>query len=441
LNRLLTLVAALAPRQVEAASSLALPRPRKWWAKRSACRFLIPRWLRPAIPSGWTWRAGPLEPLLAIEQSGITMKQVLTEAALHNAMVVHAAFGGSTNLILHLPAVAHAAGLGRPSVEDWARINRQVPRLVDALPNGPRNHITVRVFLAGGVPEVLLHLRRAGLLETGALTVSGMTLGQQLDEWEKSERRKRLRAALHERDSVNPDDVILAPEDASRRGLTSTVCFPTGNLAPEGSLIKATSIDPSVIDADGVFRKIGPAKVFTTEASAIAAVKDRRIREGDVLVLACRGPMGAGMEETYQLTSALRYLDFGKQVAIVTDARFSGVSTGACIGHVSPEALAGGPIGKLRDGDMVEIVVDRVGLEGSLNLGGNGVVSSSANGSQLLAGRETRPDLSVDSKLPDDTRLWAALRGVSGGTWGGAVYDVDSILRVLAAGQAALARK
>jgi putative YjhG/YagF family dehydratase len=380
--------------------------------------------------------------LLAMEKNGITMQQVLTEAALHNAMVVHAAFGGSTNLILHLPAIAHAAGLHRPFVEDWARVNRQVPRLVDALPNGPKNHITAQVFLAGGVPEVLLHLRRAGLLETGVLTVSGMTLGQQVNEWEKSERRKRLRAALHERDGVNPDDVILTPEEASRRGLTSTVCFPTGNLAPEGSLIKATSIDPSVIDADGVYRKIGPAKIFTTEASAIAAIKDHRIREGDVLVLACRGPMGAGMEETYQLTSALRYLDFGKQVAIVTDARFSGVSTGACIGHVSPEALAGGPIGILRDGDMIEIVVDRVALEGSLNLvGENGEVSNSANGSRILAGREARPDLSADSKLPDDTRLWAALQDVSGGTWGGAVYDVDSILRVLAAGQAALARK
>ena len=279
--------------------------------------------------------------LLALEPRGISMRHVLTEAALHNAMVAHAAFGGSTTLILHLPAVAHAAGLRRPSVDDWARINRQVPRLVDALPNGPRNHITAQVFLAGGVPEVLLHLRRAGLLETEALTASGTTLGEQLDEWERSERRERLRDLLRERDGVDPDDVILAPEQASRRGITSTVCFPTGNLAPEGSLIKATSIDPSVIDADGVYRKTGPAKVFITEAAAIAAIKDHRIREGDVLVLACRGPMGAGMEETYQLTSALRYLDFGKQVAIVTDARFSGVSTGACIGHVSPEALAG----------------------------------------------------------------------------------------------------
>ena len=131
--------------------------------------------------------------LLAIEARGIAMRDILNEASLHNAMVTHAAFGGSTNLILHLPAIAHAAGLRRPTAEDWARINRRVPRLVDALPNGPRNYATIQVFLAGGVPEVMLHLRRAGLLETGALTVAGVTLGEQLDEWERS-RRRELRA-------------------------------------------------------------------------------------------------------------------------------------------------------------------------------------------------------------------------------------------------------
>src|SRR5579872_5047889 len=117
---------------------------------------------------------------LMLEARGLTMKDVLTDASLHNAMVTHAAFGGSTNLILHLPAVAHAAGLRRPTVHDWTQINRQVPRLVDALPNGPVGHPTVRVFMAGGVPEVMLHLRRAGLLDTTALTVAGGTLGEQL---------------------------------------------------------------------------------------------------------------------------------------------------------------------------------------------------------------------------------------------------------------------
>ncbi len=360
--------------------------------------------------------------LMELQASGKTMRDILTPAALHNAMVAHAAFGGSTNLILHVPAIAHAAGLTRPTVEDWSRVNRSVPRIVDALPNGPRNHPTIQVFLAGGVPEVLLHLRRAGLVETSAKTVSGQTLGDDLDEWEHSERRSELRKALKECDGIDADDVIMSPDKAKSRGLTSTVCFPHGNLAPDGAVIKSTSIDPSVLGKDGVYRHTGPARVFTSEPAAIAAIKDQRIQAGDVLVLICRGPMGAGMEETYQLTSALKYLDFGKNVAILTDARFSGVSTGACIGHVSPEALAGGPVGKLRDGDMVEIVIDTGKLEGTVNALCD------------LTSRPIRDDLAADAALPGDTRLWAALQEASGGAWGGAVYDVDAILRVLALG-------
>lgn len=377
--------------------------------------------------------------VMELGRRGIAMRDVLTDAALHNAMVTHAAFGGSTNLIMHLAAVAHAAGLRRPDVHDWTDVNRRVPRLVDALPNGPRHHPTIQVFLAGGVPEVMLHLRRAGLLETRALTVSGATLGEALDAWESSVRRTRLRDQLRTRDGVDPDDVIMSPEQAGARGLTSTFCAPTGNLAPDGSVIKSTAIDPSVVDEDGVYRFIGPAKVFVSEPAAIAAIKEGRIRAGDVLVLICRGPMGAGMEETYQLTSALKYLPFGKHVALLTDARFSGVSTGACIGHVSPEALAGGPIGKLRDGDLIDIAVDRVRLEGHVDfVGENGVNVGAEEGRRLLDRRAPRPDLAPDPGLPDDTRLWAALQDVSGGTWGGSVFDVDAILRTLAAGRKAL---
>ena len=379
--------------------------------------------------------------LMTLEQRGVTMKDILTDAAIQNAMVTHAAFGGSTNLILHLPAIAHAAGLRRPTVQDWTDVNRRVPRIVDALPNGPRHHPTIQVFLAGGVPEVMLHLRRAGLLDTRALTVSGVTLGEQLDAWEASERRARLREQLKSRDGVDPDDVILAPSVAAARGLTSTVCFPTGNLAPDGAVIKSTAIDPAVLSPDGVYRFTGPARVFVTEPAAMAAIKNGQIQAGDVLVLICRGPMGAGMEETYQLTSSLRYLPFGKHVAILTDARFSGVSTGACIGHVSPEALAGGPIGKLREGDLVQIVVDRVKLEGSVDLvGENGVPVGPAAGRRLLEARTVRTDLIADPLLPDETRLWAALQDASGGTWGGCVYDVDKILEALAAGRKALER-
>jgi xylonate dehydratase len=362
----------------------------------------------------------------------LTMRDILTEDALHNAMVVHAACGGSTNLLLHIPAVAFSAGLRRPVVDDWNRINRQVPRLVDVLPNGPVGHPTVRMYLAGGVPELMLHLRTLGLLKLDALTVSGQRVGDVLEWWEKSERRERLRAELQRLDGVDPDDVIMSPDRARERGLTSTVCFPIGNLAPEGSVIKATAIDPSVVDDDGVYRKKGPARVFTTERTAIAAIKKGRIQAGDIIVLICRGPMGAGMEETYQLTSALKFLPFGKHVAIITDARFSGVSTGACIGHVGPEALAGGPIGKLRDGDEIQIEIDRKSLEGSIDLVGDGETSLTREaGAAVLAARTPSVPLTADPDLPDDTRLWALLQKFGGGTWGGCVYDVDAIEQAL----------
>ena len=362
--------------------------------------------------------------VLSLESRGLTMRDVLTPASIRNAMVTHAAFGGSTNLILHLPAIAFSAGLTRPTVDDWTHVNRQVPRLVDALPNGPKMHPTVQVFLAGGVPEVMLHLRRAGLLDTNALTVTGESLGAMLDWWEQSERRDSLRRTLRERDGVDPDDVIMDPAGAHRRGLTSTVTFPKGNLAPGGAVIKSTSIDPSVVGDDGVYRMTGPARVFRSEHSAVAAIKGGEIHAGDVLVLMCRGPLGSGMEEIYQITSALKYLPFGKHVSVITDARFSGVSTGACIGHVTPEALAGGPLGKVREGDQIEIVVDRVKLEGTVNLV---IEGDAAEGARVLAARPLRDDLAPDPALPPETRLWAMLQDASGGTWAGCVFDVEAI--------------
>ena len=367
-----------------------------------------------------------------LEAGGTTTKDVLTDASVRNAMAVHAAFGGSTNLLLHLPAVAFAAGLPRPTVEEWAEVNRRVPRLVDVLPNGPRMHPTVRVFLAGGVPEVMLHLRRLGLLETSVLTATGEPLDAVLDWWEGCERRRNFRDQLQARDGVDPDDVIMDAEKARAEGLTSTITFCQGNLAPEGSVVKSTAIDPGVVDADGVYRKTGPARVFLREADAIEAIRSGQIQAGDVMVLICLGPMGSGMEEIYQITSALKYLPFGKQVAVITDARFSGVSTGACIGHVGPEALAGGPIGKLREGDRIQIVIDRNSLEGSINfVGETGEPFQPEKATQTLADRPPREDLSANPALPDDTRLWATLQGLSGGTWGGCVYDVDAILAAL----------
>lgn len=380
--------------------------------------------------------------LVNLESKGITMREILTPEAVRNGMVLHAAFGGSTNLLLHIPATAHAAGLDRPIVEDWIEINREVPRLVDVLPNGPVGHPTVQAFLAGGVPEVMLHLRELGVLNVEVMTATGETLGNNLDWWEKSERRRQLRNLLLERDGVQPDDVIMSPSVAKARGLTSTVTFPRGNLAPEGSVIKSTAIDPSVVDSNGVYRMTGPARVFVREQDAIRAIKshdENRIRPGDVMVLCCRGPMGTGMEEVYQITAALKHLSFGKEVSLITDARFSGVSTGACIGHVGPEALAGGPIGKVVDGDLIQIVVDCNRLEGSVDLVGYGEdIFGPDAGTRVLAERPPRSDLAADEMIPDETRLWAALQSVGGGTWGGCVYDVDTIIEMLESGRATL---
>ena len=370
-----------------------------------------------------------------LAERGVKMQDILTDAAIRNAMVVHAACGGSTNLLLHIPAIAHAAGLRRPTVADWGEVNRGVPRFVDVLPNGPANHPTVQLFLAGGVPEIMLHLRERELLDLNVLTVTGRTLGDVLDWWEKSARRQQLRELLSTRDGVAPDDVIIPPDEAERRGMTSTVCFPVGNVCPQGSVVKSTSIDPSVVDPDGVYRHTGPVRFFGSERDAIAAIKGQRqpaIQAGDVLVLAGRGPQGSGMEETYQITSALKYLEFGKHVAVVTDARFSGVSTGACIGHVGPEALAAGPLGKLRDGDLLQIEIDRRQLTGHVNFVGEASAQvTPEEGAEILAGRAPREDLLPDPNLPPATRLWAALQHAGGGTWGGCVYDVDEIVRAL----------
>ncbi|HET9385374.1 MAG TPA: YjhG/YagF family D-xylonate dehydratase [Gemmatimonadales bacterium] len=371
----------------------------------------------------------------------ITIADILTDAAIENAMLAHAAFGGSTNLLLHIPAIAAAAGLKIPTVDDWIRVNRATPRLVDALPNGPKGHPTAQVFMAGGVPEVLLHLRRTGLLNTQVATATGETLATTLDWWESSERRRVARARLASASAVDPDQVIMAPNAARQAGLTSTVVFPRGSLAPQGSVIKATAIDPSVVDHNGVYRHRGPARVFADERDAIAAVKgttDRPIRKGDVIVLIGAGPSGTGMQETAQITTALRYLPWGKHVALITDGRFSGLSTGACIGHVGPEALDDGPIGRVRDDDVIEIVIDRSSLTGSVNLVGTaGRTLDAAESNELLRSRGRHPALAPHAQLPADSRLWAALQRASGGTWSGCVYDVDRIVAVLDVGLAA----
>lgn len=386
-------------------------------------------------PSGQPiWRQIARRSVHALQEQinrGLRSRDILTDASIRNAMVVHAAFGGSTNLLLHIPAIAHAAGLGRPVVDDWIRVSQMTPRIVSVLPNGPVQHPTVRVFLAGGVTEVMLHLRELGLLDTSAVTCTGQRLDQVLDQWAQSDRRSRLREVLQREDDVDPDTVIMSPLRAREMGLSGTLAFPTGNLAPDGSVVKATAIDPALI-REGVYHHIGPARVFTDEVTAMAAIKeqdDRRVAPGDVIVLAGCGPQGTGMEETYQLTSALKQIPWGKEVTLLTDARFSGVSTGACIGHIGPEALAGGPIGRVRDDDWIEVIIDTNRMHGSIDLIGDETGQHGQEwGTETLRSRPQRPDVAAARDLPDDTRLWAALQTVGGGTWGGCVYDLPSIL-------------
>ncbi|MBS4219501.1 YjhG/YagF family D-xylonate dehydratase [Bacillus sp. FJAT-49711] len=376
--------------------------------------------------------------VIEMEQKRMTTKDIVTDEAIHNAMVVHAAFGGSTNLLLHIPAIAHAAGCAIPAVGDWIKVNRQTPRLVSVLPNGPEYHPTIRAYLAGGVPEVMLHLRNLGLLNEDVMTVTGKTLRENLDWWEQSERRRLMKERLKIADGIDAFEVIMSKEQAEKKGMTSTITFPTGNIAPEGSVIKSTSIDKEKIDKNGIFYHKGEAKVFTSERDGIRAIRKGKIVAGDVMIVSGCGPLGTGMEETYQLTSALKHLSFGKHVTLITDARFSGVSTGACIGHVGPEGLADGPIGKLRDGDIVEVKIDTVNLEGRVNfLGTKDHQVSPEEGARILTKRKSN-EIKPAEGLPDDTRLWAALQKVSGGTWRGSIYDVDRIIEVLEAGEKAL---
>ena len=264
-------------------------------------------------------------------------------------LAVYAAAGGSSNAVLHHPAICFSAGVKRPGLEDWLSVSRKIPRLVDVIPNGPGGYTTVQVFLAGGVPEIMLRLRTLNLLNLDCLTVSGLRLGYVLENWGKSDRRAYFKELLKEKDGVDADDVIATPEHARSKGMTATITFPKGNLAPNGSIVKV-AIDPELFDKDGVYRDVRRARVFIDEKSVMKVVKSTgsdRIVPGDAIVLICRGPIGAGMPEVAQITNALKDVEGLEHTCVLTDARFSGHTRGANIGHISPEALAGGPIGKL----------------------------------------------------------------------------------------------
>ena len=358
-------------------------------------------------------------------KNGLALNHILTPGAFKNAMLVHAAMGGSTNLLLHLPAIARSAGLEAPSLEQWLEINRLVPRIVDVLPNGPNNFMTVQVFLAGGIQEVMLHLREMGVLDLSCLTVTGKNIDQNLDDWQKSERRTRFKEILYTKDGVDPEDVIMSPDKASQKGIARTLAFLSGNLAPQGAIVKSTSISPNLYSSSGNYYHEGRARVFYDESSAIAAVKstgDQRVLPGEVIVLLGRGPMGAGMPETAQITSALKYTKALSENVLITDGRFSGFSSGPCIGHVGPESLSGGPIGKLRDGDKIKIEINKDHCVGRIDYIDN---------VEAFQKRPMNPNLREDPNMPESVKLWAALQNTGGGTWGGCVPNVGEIIKKL----------
>lgn len=373
--------------------------------------------------------------VVALRNRKIGMSDIFTAASVRNGMVVHAAMGGSTNMLLHIPAIAHAAGLPRPTREDFAKVNQSIPRIVDCLPTGI--HPTVRVFMAGGVPEVMLHLAEMNLLDLNVLTVTGQTLGENLEAWRTSSRRQLLRNRLRSELGIDPDDVILPPQKAREMGFGSTVSYPTGNIAPEGSVVKATAISPRLLDEQGVYHKVAPCRTFTSESQAIQAIKNGTVQPGEVLAILCRGPMGAGMPETYEVTAAIKNLPELSDCALITDARFSGVTTGPCFGHISPEALApGSTFGKLMDGDLIEIHLDTRTLQGSIHMvGENGEYVGPKKGSELLSHRPPRADLEKDPYLADFIRQWSLLQHLSGGPWGGCVEDLELIERAFSANE------
>jgi dihydroxy-acid dehydratase len=269
--------------------------------------------------------------LLELLERGTRFRDIVTADAIDNAVALDVAMGGSTNTLLHVIAVAHEAGVEYPLAR-FNEVAERVPHLAKVSPawDGNRQWHIQDVDAAGGVPALLKELsQKPGTLFLDALTVTGKTVGENIE---------------HVR---NLDTQCIRPitEPHSERG---ALCVLFGNLAPGGAVIKIGAVEHH----DFTFR--GPARVFEDEESAIAAVRTNDIRSGEVLVIRGEGPRGGpGMREMLSLTSMIKGMPIGAEVALLTDGRFSGGTRGLCIGHVSPESAEGGPIGLLRDGDIV----------------------------------------------------------------------------------------
>ena len=266
--------------------------------------------------------------IMTLVERNIKPRDILTEKAFDNAVAVDMALGGSTNTALHLPALAHAVGLSL-TLDRFDEISARTPHLCSMSPGGP--HHIQDLFAAGGVQAVMSRLAQGGLIDGNPMTVTGKTVAENLDG------------------VFVKDDAIIRPLEKPYHAQGGLAVL-KGNLAPEGSVVKQSAVDPSML------KHSGPARVFDSEEAASKTILEKGIKEGDVVVIRYEGPKGGpGMREMLTPTSSLAGMGMDKTVALITDGRFSGASRGASIGHVSPEAAAGGMIGLVKEGDIIEI--------------------------------------------------------------------------------------
>lgn len=293
--------------------------------------------------------------IMELVDKGIKVSDIVTREALENAVIIHSAIGGSTNATIHLPAIARELGIIlEPELFD--RINHQVPHLGNITPSG--EHLTEAFWFAGGIPMVEMELR--DMLHLDVMTVTGKTLGENLEDLEKENFFQRNLGYLHNY-GLEREQVIFPVEKVREKG---SVAILRGNLAPDGAVIKYSAC------TEDMRERKGPARVFNCEEDAYQAVVDKKVAPGDMLIIRYEGPRGSGMPEMLMTTEAIVCdEELNGEVALITDGRFSGATRGAAIGHVSPEAAAGGPLAFVEDGDILAYSVknrslDIVGIRG-----------------------------------------------------------------------------
>jgi dihydroxy-acid dehydratase len=271
-------------------------------------------------------------------QAGIKPRDIMTKEAFYNTIAADMALGGSTNSALHIPAIAYYTEIDM-TLKDFGEVSKKIPHLTSIAPAGP--HHVVDFYYAGGIPAIMAELNRSGLIDASALTVYGKPLGTMLDE---------IQAGIKDPAVIRSTNNPVHP--------TGGLAVLTGNLAPDGAIVKQAAV------ADEMLKHSGPARIFSSEEEAFQAIMDVKIKKGDVVVVRYEGPRGGpGMQEMLSPTAALAGMGMDREVALITDGRFSGASRGSAIGHVSPEAAAKGPIAAIKDGDIIDIDIPNKKLD------------------------------------------------------------------------------